>query len=340
MDKGEWCPTEEGTPQGGPLSPLLANIALHGLAERSKRALPRQKTSPAVIRSADALVVLHPDRQGIEQCQALLSEELKGMGLELQPSKTRLVPTLPGNGGAGGFGFLGCHIRPSPVRTTRLGFKTIIKPSPQSVQRHHGRLREGIAQHKTARQAHLILALNPVIRGWSRYCSTVCSPETFGQTDRQRLNRLRAWTRRRHPQHSRTTAARKYWRREGGKLHFSPPHSALRRRFHRETRIQRQVKVQSHRSPYAGAWFYWSARLGRHPGVSPRVATLLKRQQGCCPRCGLHYCAGDVLEVDHIIPTASGGKDGYDNWQLLHGHCHDEKTAEDRHRYAGQAPDY
>jgi hypothetical protein len=50
------------------------------------------------------------------------------------------------------------------------------------------------------------------------------------------------------------------------------------------------------------------------------------------------YCAGDVLEVDHTIPTAFGGKDGYDNWQLLHGHCHDEKTAEDRHRY--QAPDY
>jgi RNA-directed DNA polymerase len=334
MDKGEWFPTEEGTPQGGPLSPLLANIALHGLEESIKRAVPRQRHTPAGNRYADDLVVLHPDRQAIEQCQAILSEELKGMGLELKPSKTRIVHTLHGNGGAVGFDFLGCHIRQYPVRTTRLGFKTIIKPSPQAVHRQHRRIREVIAQHQTARQAQLILTLNPVIRGWSRYFSTVCSQETFGNTDRKLLNRLRTWTKRRHPDHSRTTAARKYWKREGGKLHFSPPHSALRLRFHPETHIQRHVKVQSHRSPYDGDWLYWSTRLGRHPGVSTRVATLLKRQQGRCPRCGLHYCAGDVLEVDHLIPTASGGKEGYDNWQLLHGHCHDEKTAEDRHRYA------
>jgi RNA-directed DNA polymerase len=279
-------------------------------------------------------VVLHPDRQTIERCQALILEELKGMGLELKPSKTRIVHTLHAKEGAAGFAFLGYHIRQYPVRPTRLGFKTIIKPSPQAVHRHHQRVRAVIAQHQTARQAQLILALNPVIRGWSRYFSTVCSQETFQKADRKLLNRLRAWVKRRHPNHSRTTAARKYWRREGGKLCFAPPHSALRLRFHSETHIKRHVKVQSHRSPYDGDWLYWSTRLGRHPGVSTRMATLLQRQQGCCPRCGLHYWAGDVLEVDHIIPTAFGGKDGYDNWQLLHGHCHDEKTAEDRHRYA------
>ncbi len=316
------------------LSPLLANIALHGLEERIKRAFPRQRNTPAGKRYADALVVLHPDRQAVEHCQAIIAEELKGLGLALKPSKTRIVHTLHDDGGALGFNFLGCNLRQYPVRTTRLGFKTLIKPSPESVQRQHRRMREVSAPHKTARQAHLIVALNPVIRGWSRYCSTVCRHETFGSTDRKLLSRLRAWTKRRHPNHARTTAARKYWKREGGTLHCSPPHSALRLHFHSETQIKRQVKVQSHRSPYDGDWLYWSARLGRYPGVATRVATLLKRQQGCCPGCGLHYWAGDVREVDHIIPTASGGKDGYDNWQLLHGHCHDEKTAEDRHRYA------
>ena len=334
MDQGEWCPPEEGTPQGGPLSPLLANIALHGLEESIKRAFPRQRNPPAVIRYADDLVVLHPDRQAVEQCQAIISAERKGMGLELKPSKTRLVHTLHADRGAVGFDFLGYNIRQYPVSTTRLGFKTLIKPSPQSVQRHQRRLREVSAHHKTARQAHLVLALHPVIRGWSRYCSTVCSQETFKKTDRKLRNRLRAWTKRRHPNKSRTTAARKYGKREGGKLHFSPPHSALRLRFHSETRSKRHVKVQSQRSPYDGDWIDWSQRLGRHPEVSTRAATLLKRQQGRCARCGLHYCAGDVLEVDHILPTASGGKAGYDNWQLLHGHCHDEKTAEDRRRYA------
>jgi RNA-directed DNA polymerase len=334
MDTGELFPTEEGTPQGGTLSPLLANIALHGLEESIKRAFPRQRHTPAVIRYADDLVVLHPDRQAIEQCQALIAGELKGMGLELKPSKTRIVHTLQDDAGVVGFDFLGCHIRQYPVSTTRLGFKTLIKPSPKSVHRHHRRIREVMAQHKTARQASLILALNPVIRGWSRYCSTIGSQETFKKTDRKLLNRVRAWIKRRHPNKSRTTAARQYWKRAGGKLQFSPPNSSLRLRVHRETRIKRHVKVQSHRSPYDGDWVYWSKRLGRHPEASTRVATLLKRQHGQCPRCGLHYRAGDVLEVDHIIPTEYGGKDGYDNWQLLHGHCHDEKTAEDRRRSA------
>ena len=80
----------------------MAHIALHGLEERIKRAFPRQRHTPAVIRYADDLVVLHPDRQVVEQCQALLAEELKGMGLELKPSKTRIAHTLSGNGGAGG----------------------------------------------------------------------------------------------------------------------------------------------------------------------------------------------------------------------------------------------
>jgi RNA-directed DNA polymerase len=334
IDKGEGFPTEEGTPQGGPLSPLLANIALQGLEERVKQAFPRQRTTPAGKRYAEDLVVLHPERQTIERGQALISAELKGMGLERKPSKTRIVQTLHGEHGTAGFDFLGYHIRQYPVRTTRLGFKTLIKPSPQSVHRHHQQVREVIARHKTARQAQLILALNPVIRGWSRDFSTVCSQATFQQADCKLVNRLRAWTNRRHPPHSRTTAARKYWRRAGGKLGCAPPPSALRLRFHSETHRRRHVKIHSHRSPYDGDWLYWSARLGRHPGISARVATLLKRQQGRCSRCGLPYCARDVLEVDHIIPTALGGKDGYDNWQLLPGHGHDEKTAEDRRRYA------
>jgi RNA-directed DNA polymerase len=65
-----------------------------------------------------------------------------------------------------------------------------------------------------------------------------------------------------------------------------------------------------------------------------RVVFKLQTRIYRAQRRGADYHAGDVLEVDHIIPTAFGGKDGYDNWQLLHGHCHDEKTAEDRHRYA------
>lgn len=60
-----------------------------------------------------------------------------------------------------------------------------------------------------------------------------------------------------------------------------------------------------------------------------KVATLLKKQKGKCPYCGLFFKTDDLLEIDHITPKSIGGKDEYKNWQLLHRHCHDKKTSED-----------
>ena len=69
--------------------------------------------------------------------------------------------------------------------------------------------------------------------------------------------------------------------------------------------------------------------MGNSPEMSKRVAALLKQQQGKCAHCGLFFRENDVIEVDHIIPKLQGGKDEYKNWQLLHRHCHDTKTAID-----------
>ena len=99
---------------------------------------------------------------------------------------------------------------------------------------------------------------------------------------------------------------------------------------HDQTPIKRHVKVQGDRSPFDGYWTYWNSRLGRHPEISIRVAKLLKKQQGKCWGCGLNFKDGDKLEIDHIIAKKEGGKDVYNNLQLLHRHCHDEKTARDR----------
>jgi len=78
-----------------------------------------------------------------------------------------------------------------------------------------------------------------------------------------------------------------------------------------------------------GNLVYWSKRLRKSPDVKERVIKLLKRQQGKCERCGLTFRDGDKWEVDHIIPTSKGGKDRYDNLQLLHDYCHHVKTEED-----------
>jgi len=87
-------------------------------------------------------------------------------------------------------------------------------------------------------------------------------------------------------------------------------------------------------SPYDGNLLYWAKRLKQHPSVHNEKAKLLKIQQWLCPRCGLYFREGDLLEVDHSIPTALGGKDVRSNKWVYHRHCHDEKTAEDMARIA------
>ena len=89
------------------------------------------------------------------------------------------------------------------------------------------------------------------------------------------------------------------------------------------------VKVKGNASPYDGNLTYWSTRMGRHPEMPIRVSLLLKKQKGKCTYCGLNFKDEDIIEIDHIIPKSQGGKDEYENWQLLHRHCHDSKTAKD-----------
>ncbi len=103
---------------------------------------------------------------------------------------------------------------------------------------------------------------------------------------------------------------------------------------HAKTQIVRHVKVKGNVSPFDGNLVYWSERRGNNPLLPIRVTTLLKEQKGKCAYCGLYFREDSVMEVDHIIPKSEGGKDVYKNLQLLHRHCHDEKTARDGNRYA------
>jgi RNA-directed DNA polymerase len=94
--------------------------------------------------------------------------------------------------------------------------------------------------------------------------------------------------------------------------------------------IQRHTKVNGAASPYNGDLLYWASRMGPHPELSPGKAHLLRRQKGCCAWCGLLFTTmDDIMEVDHKVPRSRGGIDMPHNHQLLHGHCHDEKTATD-----------
>ena len=147
--------TERWAARGGP-SP-----------ERGETAGPRTPCTPPRQRST-LLVALHPKREVIERCQAVLAEHLRDMGLELKPSKTRITHTLQVEEGEAGFDFLGFNIRQYPMQSKR-GYKTIIKPSREAMARHQRHLRAVVRRHRMDTQARLIEALNPVIRGWSHY---------------------------------------------------------------------------------------------------------------------------------------------------------------------------
>ncbi|MBW4571742.1 MAG: group II intron reverse transcriptase/maturase [Tolypothrix carrinoi HA7290-LM1] len=355
FDGGEWSKTDEGTPQGGVISPLLANIALHGMEEEINKiaeSLPGNKKSNqkalSLIRYADDFVILHPDLDVIVRCKAEISTWLEKMGLELKPNKTRIGHTLqkPNIKSQEGFDFLGFNIRQYKVGKTQsgkssqgklLGFKTLIKPSVKAIKRHYDEICRLIDAHKSAPQEALIKRLNPVIRGWANYYSMVISKEIFSDIDRLIFQKLQSWAKRRHPGKTGHWISVKYWKTRGDDnwVFASTKEGKVTSTLlkHAKTEIVRHVKVRGKASPFDGNLVYWSERKGKNPLLPTRVTLLLKKQKGKCAYCGLYFREDDVMEVDHIIPKSKGGKDVYKNLQLLHRHCHDEKTARDGNRY-------
>ena len=300
---------------------------------RGAKAINRQALS--LIRYADDFVVIHEDLNVVKKCQEIIAEWLRDMGLELKPSKTKLTHTLNEIDGNVGFEFLGFHVQQHKVGNYRcannthgipLGFKTLITPSKAKVKTHLAKIAEVVDTHKTAPQAALISKLNPIIRGWSNYYSTVVSKETFNKADMLTWQKLRAWARTRGKG---SINKDKYWRRVGDRNWCFSTEDGLELLTHASTPIVRHTKVKGAASPFDGNWAYWSKRRGEYPETPNRVASLIKKQKGICPHCGLYFTSTDRVEVDHIKPTSLGGKDTYDNLQLLHRHCHDIKTAKD-----------
>ena len=360
MDKGILEETDSGTPQGGVISPLLANIALHGMIKDTENHFPRTKRKedgslhreykPKIIRYADDFVVLHEDYDVILQCKTLIAQWLEKVGLELKPEKTSIRHTLKSIEHDGktidpGFDFLGFNIRSYPVgkhhsgktggnskwgiESKAIGFKTLIKPSKKKILAHHEAIKEVVKANKKAPQEVLIARLNPIIRGWCNYYRTVTSRETFSSEDSILWNTLRAWTVNRKKKETPLYDALKKYFSYGkqGKWTFQTREYVLY--HHTETEIKRHTLVKPESSPYDGNWTYWSKRRGTDTGTPARVAKLLKKQKGICPQCKQHFTPEDLIEVDHIIPKSKGGKDTYNNLQALHRHCHDAKSKND-----------
>ncbi len=359
MDGGELFPTAEGTPQGGVISPLLANIALHGLETAVRDAFPHFKPprsvkpnihwKPQVIRYADDFVIIHPDLEALKRAKGIAEEWLKGMGLEMKPSKTRITHTLEATDGPAGFDFLGFSIRQYERGVNRClvngmrertGFTPSIRPSTESQKRFLRKVREVVHGNRSINQAGLIRLLNPIIRGWGNYFSTVVSKDIFHKMDHFIFWKLWAWALRRHPNKSRGWILRKYWLRgSSGYSRFGIDGETTLCKLS-DIPIRRHVKVFGARSPFDGDAVYWSMRAGKYPGLRPSHSRLIRAQKGLCAACGMFFRPGEGTVTAEASSACADNLPG--RLRLMHEDCQEVArwaVCVDRHHPAEEPDD-
>jgi RNA-directed DNA polymerase len=263
LDKNVFAATTEGTPQGGIISPVLANLALDGLEPLLAKRFPgRGDKRVGFVRYADDFVITAGSKELLEhQVRPSLIDFLRERGLELSLEKTRITHLRDG------FDFLGQNIR-------AFGNKTIIQPAKKNIAAFLSKVRLLINSHKQVSAAELIDRLNPLIRGWANYHRHVCSKKTFSDVDNQIHCWLMAWARRRHLRESKSRhwVAEKYWGTQGkrrwcffgDKTNRNGEPSRVWLYNAANTRIERHQKVVAQAHPYDPQWRpYWQARRKR-----------------------------------------------------------------------------
>jgi RNA-directed DNA polymerase len=360
MESGEFSPSEVGTPQGGIISPLLANIALDGMEKHLYNQLKEKylvkdirNGQVRVIRYADDFVVMHKDKEVIIDAQIIIAKWLKKRGLALSEEKTQIVHSTKG------FDFLGFNCRHYDKKVngyyarqnqSQQDFKLLIKPSEKSIKRQSDKVKEVLKQLKAAPQETVISKLNPIIVGWTNYYRSVVASETFNKLDYLMWEKIWSWAKRRHNLKGKIWIANKYFQTIGKrKWNYATKKEGKVEMVlakYADTKIKRHVKVKAGKSFYDGDEIYWAKRLSKGYGdITPGKAKMLKRQDGKCMWCDRSFKNGDLIESHHIVPKSLGGKDVYKNLALMHKHCHDQYHAKmlqerkDNGRLAGESVD-
>ncbi|WP_348629336.1 group II intron maturase-specific domain-containing protein [Methylobacterium sp. 17Sr1-1] len=323
VDLGRWSATTAGTPQGGPLSPLLANVALDGMerlfgAEDARGRYVRpslrrgENRGVSLIRYADDLVVTAPTQEVLQtHVVPALSRFLGARGLQLSEAKTRIVHIDDG------VDFLGFTVR-------RIRGKVLTRSQKAKVVRHLRAIGDYLRDHRQASPSQVIAALNPVIRGWTAYYRHGASKHAFHTADHHVFAKLWRWAKRRHP----TKAAR--WVRS---RYFDPAWNFVDGKTklvrHDEVGIVRHAKVQGKRSPLnPDDRTYWQAQRRRRRDETMRSrtrATLLRQQDYRCALCGVMFDPDEditFVEVHHDTPRHCSGTDRITNLKLVHRWCH------------------
>jgi RNA-directed DNA polymerase len=326
--QGQLFPTEAGTPQGGIISPTLANMTLDGmeqiLAEHfgAKQSWKAKRNKVNIIRYADDFIITGASKEVLEKVKALIEEFLKERGLTLSPEKTKIVHIEEG------FDFLGWNVR-------KYDGKLLIKPAKKNVKAFLQKVRGVIKQAKTAKQETVIAMLNPIIRGWANYHQNQVAKETFDKVDYVIWRQLWRWACRRHPNKPLKWIKDRYFVRHGERVWVfgtkvtgeDGKERLVKLAMASDTPIRRHTKIKGEANPYDPQWEqYFEDRLGLTMKDSlrgrNRLLYLWYAQEGECPNCSERITRETGWNLHHILPKAQGGTDLLKNLVLLHPNCY------------------
>lgn len=321
--------TEEGTPQGGIISPVLANLALDGLERRLKehfqQATKRERKAAKVsmVRYADDFIVTGSSKELLErEIKPIIEHFLRERGLELSQEKTCITHIEDG------FDFLGQNVR-------KYKGKLLIKPANKNVQALLNKVRGMVKANKQATAGNLIFQLNPIIKGWAFYHRHIVSKRTFTEVDSAIFMVIRQWIRRRHRMQSLQWMREKYYTSVGddqwvftGAITGRDGKPRTVRLFKAgRVKVERHTKIQGAANPYDPAWeMYFEERSGvkteRDLKGGRKLFALWKEQQGLCPICNQLITSLTKWHKHHLVRWGEGGSDHRDNLVLLHPNCH------------------
>ena len=335
MEKHVLHETMDGTPQGGIISPALANCALDGLerllqekypAGKRLKSLGGEKPCVNLVRYADDFVITSKSKELLEgEIKPLVEQFLQERGLELSPTKTVITHVEHG------FDFLGQNVRRYP------NGKLLIKPSKKNVGTFLEGIRRIIKDAHGVSAADLIDQLNPKIRGWANYHRHVVSKRTFGRVDHAIFSSLWQWARRRHPNKSpragsnRNTlngAGDRDWSFFGETCDDEGRPNKVWLYYAKSTPIKRHVKVKGEANPYDPTYeTYFEEREGAHMLETFRGTRTLRylwyEQRGLCTLCNTKITRITGWRLHYCVPRVMGGSTGATNCVLLHPECHD-----------------
>jgi RNA-directed DNA polymerase len=348
VDHGRLSRTEEGTPQGGVVSPVLLNVALHGMEQAAGVRYDTngwaRAGSPVLIRYADDLVALCHSRQQALEVKARLTAWLAPRGLSLNEDKTRVV-TLKED-----FDFLGFNVR-------RYRGKPLIKPSKAAIRRIRERLRGELRSLRGSNAQAVIKRLNPIIRGWAAYHRTQVSSEVFNALDGYLWRLTYKWARISHANKPKRWVVHRYFgqfnRNRRDRWVFGDRASGANLHKFAWTKIVRHQIVKGAASaddPALADYWAWR-RCKAPPPINDTSLRLLEAQAGRCPICRDTLFAVDdqpqtprewerwlttTRATTTIVAAREPGTSGTAEPRLIHARCRPRHRAGNGQRPARQ----